>query len=188
MQVTGKSDFFVHQDEDKLIIKNFDASFQGPGMMELHGVPFDKVKEAPQADYGTAPITMREGGVYVLRTFDGKHYAKMEVSSLFDGISTGEAVSLSLPSRCHITQPPPKDGVLPSVAVLDLDTSGNVPDGVSRALSDLTRSVVQETGRYILVDRDSIIQILGEQAVHAIGCAVGAKGVDRGRGHVDQFQ
>ena len=163
VQVTGKSDFFVHQDEDKLIIKNFDASFQGPGMMELHGVPFDKVKEAPQADYGTTPITMREGGVYVLRTYDGKHYAKMEVTGLFDGISTGEAVSLSLPSRCHIAKPLPKDGVLPSVAVLDLDTSGNVPDGVARALSDLTRSVVQETGRYILVDRDSIIHILGEQ-------------------------
>ena len=163
VQVTGKSDFFVHQDEDKLIIKNFDARFQGPGMMELHGVPFDKVKQAPQADYGTMPITLREGGVYVLRTYDGKHYAKMEVTGLFDGISTGEAVSLSLPSRCHIVQPLPKDGVLPSVAVLDLDTSGNVPDGVARALSDLTRSVVQETGRYILVDRDSIIHILGEQ-------------------------
>jgi len=66
-------------------------------------------------------------------------------------------------SPCDVTDlpRPSKDSV--SLAVIDLRVDEGLSAGVGRALADLCRGVVQDSGQYILLDRESIVDILGEE-------------------------
>ncbi len=163
LQVGANSDFSIRQDKDKVILRNFDQRYQGPGIIQLHGISFDRVTEAPKAVYPASQKAMHKGDVFVLRTYDGKHYAKMEVLQIIDGLSAGQTESLSLTSICKFPSPLPSDGPRASIAVLDLDAGDNVSNDIVQAVSDLVRNVIQDTGRYLVVERDSIIEILGEE-------------------------
>jgi len=82
-QVRGKSDFLVYQKEDTLLIRNFDVRRNGPAILEIDG-SFDDLIEAPDFDYNSIAQTLKQGKVYVFRTYDGEKYAKMEVLEIID--------------------------------------------------------------------------------------------------------
>ena len=82
-QVRGKSDFYVHQKEDTLLIRNIDVRRNGPAFIEIDG-SFDDLIEAPDFGYNRIVLTLKQGKVYVFRTYDGEKYAKMEVLEIID--------------------------------------------------------------------------------------------------------
>ena len=82
-QVRGKSDFYVHQKEDTLLIRNTDVRRNGPAFIEVDG-SFDNLIEAPDFGYNRIALTLKQGKVYVFRTYDGEKYAKMEVLEIID--------------------------------------------------------------------------------------------------------
>ncbi len=84
-KVYGKSDLFVHQTGNSLIMRNTDVRGKnGPGILETDKI-FDDIAEAPDSGYDDRPkYTLQAGNVYVIRCYDGQHYAKMEVLEIID--------------------------------------------------------------------------------------------------------
>ena len=82
-QVRGESDFFIYQKEDSILIKNFDVRMDGPAFLEIDS-SFDELIEVPDFDYNGLTLTLKQGKVYVFRTYDGEKYAKMEVLEIID--------------------------------------------------------------------------------------------------------
>lgn len=66
------------------------------------------------------------------------------------------------PTPCDLSDLPPPDERLP-VAVLDFQAGEKMGADVGRALADLGRDAIQESGRFVLVDRERIAEILGER-------------------------
>jgi hypothetical protein len=83
-QVQGHSDFLIAQEGKQLIIRNFDVGSDGPDFQEMKGVAFDALTEAPLDGYSRQKNILKKGSVFVFRTYDGKHYAKMEVLEIKD--------------------------------------------------------------------------------------------------------
>jgi hypothetical protein len=83
-QVQGQSDFLIAQEGKQLIIRNFDVGSDGPDFQEMKGVAFDALMEAPMDGYSRQNNILKKGSVFVFRTYDGKHYAKMEVLEIKD--------------------------------------------------------------------------------------------------------
>jgi hypothetical protein len=65
---------------------------------------------------------------------------------------------------CDLSDLPPvaADERLP-LAVLDFRIGENMEGDVGRALADLCRGAVQDSGRFVLVDRERIADVLGER-------------------------
>ncbi|MBI1826590.1 MAG: hypothetical protein HY287_16430 [Planctomycetes bacterium] len=81
-EVDKESDFMIYQKEDKLRIHNFDVRGpDGPGIIELKSSSLDSVKEAPSLGYKANDFLFQPGRVYLIRCYDGAHYAKIEVLS-----------------------------------------------------------------------------------------------------------
>ena len=78
-QVQGESDFLIYQNGKQLVIHNFDVGPDGPDFQEMKGVAFNALMEAPLDGYSQQNNILKKGSVFVFRTYDGKHYAKMEV-------------------------------------------------------------------------------------------------------------
>ncbi|MCA9252295.1 MAG: hypothetical protein KDA54_14310 [Phycisphaerales bacterium] len=55
------------------------------GIIRLRDIPFDDVAQAPEVSYQPKMVPLADGDVYVFRTTDGKHFAKMEVLRLLVG-------------------------------------------------------------------------------------------------------
>jgi hypothetical protein len=70
----------------------------------------------------------------------------------------------STPAPCDLSDlpNPPPDG-RPPLAVLDFQVGQSMEADVGRALADLCRDAIQESGRFSLVDRERIADILGER-------------------------
>lgn len=83
-QVQGQSDFLIFQEGKQLIIRNFDVGSDGPDFQEMKDVTFDALTEAPLDGYSRQNNILKKGSVFVFRTYDGKHYAKMEVLEIKD--------------------------------------------------------------------------------------------------------
>jgi len=159
----GEGDFGIVQTEDQLVLSCFGPAQDSPGVLQLARTCFDDITEAPQDGYATGRIPLKTGDVFILRCSDGKHYAKMEVLAILDGIAPGEVAAMLMRSECILPGWTPDDKHLTSLAVIDFDTGKGVAPGTGRALSDLARGVVADTGRFLLLERDSIIHVLGEE-------------------------
>lgn len=83
-QVRGKSDFMLIQKDDKLYIRNFDACQTGHGIIDLEKADYESIIEIPPDSYFTRdPEPMMEPGkVILIKTYDGKGYAKLLVESV----------------------------------------------------------------------------------------------------------
>jgi len=82
-QVCGESDFLIYQKEGSLIVRNFDVGPGRPVINEIHK-PFVDITEVPNLNNDRQPYILEAGKVYVLRCYDGEHYAKMEVLEVTD--------------------------------------------------------------------------------------------------------
>lgn len=191
---SGKADIAVRQENG---IPTFWCSHQGkngPGILKLDGVSFADIKVAPNTAYDCDWQPIEVGSTYIVQSYDGTHFAKIEVllvttdrterdRLLVSGTGNGNSpkpAGSSSPanppatpqqSGSHAkpgTTPPDgqsttKGKVPVSVAVLDFDTRGPIDEGIAMAVSDMCRNVMQQEGRFIMVDRTSMVDILGEQ-------------------------
>ncbi len=86
-QVHGKSDFYVYQQENRLVLINTDARGDGgvgPAIFQT-GIAFEDVNEVPDFEGRTQwSHNLQTGDVYILRCYDGEHYAKMEITEIID--------------------------------------------------------------------------------------------------------
>lgn len=79
-QVSGHSDFFVTQVEEKLVFRHFDVfGTKMPASVRIKDTRLDELSEAPETGYKRNDTPLRPGDLYVFRCYDGKHYAMMEV-------------------------------------------------------------------------------------------------------------
>ncbi|MFQ5591410.1 MAG: hypothetical protein ACE5HE_09630 [Phycisphaerae bacterium] len=81
----GRSDFMIRQKEDQLVLYHFDVSGpKSPRSIAVTDTPFNDIVSAPKSGYVRGESTLKPGGVYVFRCYDGQHYAKMEVLDITD--------------------------------------------------------------------------------------------------------
>lgn len=79
VNVSAHSDFFIQQKEDKVIIRNFDISRNGPAFYQSD-IPFQELDSIPDnAIFSRTDHILEAGKTFVFKTYDGKHYAKMWV-------------------------------------------------------------------------------------------------------------
>lgn len=72
--------------------------------------------------------------------------------------------NLQLPPDCNPTELSPlPEGQRPTLAVIDMDAGARLAPDSSRAMADLCRAVVHDSGQYELIDREHVVDILGEQ-------------------------
>jgi len=72
--------------------------------------------------------------------------------------------NLQLPADCNPTElSPVPEGQRPTLAVIDMDAGVRLPPDSGRAMADLCRAVVHDSGQYALIDREHVVDILGEQ-------------------------
>ena len=78
------SDFMIIQRDDKLFLRNFDVCQSGHGIIELKKESYSSVnKVSPDSQFTTRLKPMMEPGkVIIIKTYDGKGYAKLLVESV----------------------------------------------------------------------------------------------------------
>jgi hypothetical protein len=70
----------------------------------------------------------------------------------------------SLPAPCDLSDlPDPQPEAHPPLAVLDFQVGESMETDVGRALADLCRDAIQDSERFALVDRERIVDLLGER-------------------------
>lgn len=84
VRVNRHSDFLIYQRNDHLFMRNFDQGKGNPGIVELPGATFDEVREIPEVEFATRHHVLREGYVYLFRSYNGDYYAKMQVLEIID--------------------------------------------------------------------------------------------------------
>jgi hypothetical protein len=166
--VDTRSDFFVSQYNDKLKIQNTDSRSgpEPPGILRVEAQSFEELTQPPAGDYRDSHnrrLTLEPGAVFVLRCFDGERYAKMAVLAVGDSGEQFAQRTVAARLGCDLAATaagPGRD--VPSVAVLDFDAEDALR-AEADALSDLCRKQIQETERFILVDRNTIRLVLREE-------------------------
>lgn len=99
-RVNAKSDFLINQIKDSLTINNTDDTYKGPGIVKLSGVKFHEVETVPNLEFSSKKILAFErGDLFLLRCFDGKRYAKLEVLDIFAGDVPPEAMRRLIKNR-----------------------------------------------------------------------------------------
>ncbi|MDP8207575.1 MAG: PEGA domain-containing protein [Candidatus Electryonea clarkiae] len=68
-----------------------------------------------------------------------------------------------------------------NVAVLDLEISGGIPEIYQKTLSDRLRLELLNTGRFIVIERNAMEEILSEQGLQMSGCTSDECAVEVGR-------
>ncbi len=162
-QVQGKSDFCVYQKEDKLQLYQCDGGRDEAEHLLVKNAIFDDLVSAPTGKYGGGRSVLSEGDLYVFQCWGGTSYGKMEVVALLDdGRTDAEALGMIMATPCALPFQR-NDCLIASLAIVDLDGGDDISSGETQALTDLVRDLVQRTGRYTVVDRDSMMHILGEE-------------------------
>ena len=134
-----------------------------PGFLQMDGRGFDDLREAPSQGYSGVEKELTPGAVVACKTYDGQHYGKIEVFRVDDGPSTDAEEPPRTVQRCALSDIPVAPSGSASLAVIDIDHDEHVAQGTVRACADLCRGVVNDTARFIIVERQSMIHILGEQ-------------------------
>jgi hypothetical protein len=81
-----------------------------------------------------------------------------------DGNQSKPSRPTSTAAPCDLSDlPNPPPDQRPPLAVLDFQVGESMEADVGRALADLCRDAIQESGRFLLVDRERIADILGER-------------------------
>ena len=163
-QVNGRSDFCVRQIEDKLFMEHFDASptSNQPASLPCSGRTFDEVTEAPQAIYNRLRKPLQVGDVYALRCHDGEHYAKLEVIDVFLEGEPPQTQSEPATLSCMLPEPADAADIGISFAVIDLEADETYRP-LADTISDMCRAAIQQTPHLLLVDRKSMVHVLGEE-------------------------
>ena len=92
--------FFINQIKDSLTVNNTDDTYKGPGIAKLSGVKFQEVETVPNLEFSSRKILAFErGDLFLLRCYDGKHYAKLEVLDIFAGDVPAEAMRRLIKGR-----------------------------------------------------------------------------------------
>jgi TolB-like protein len=163
-EVTEKSDLFIRQDRSRLLLDAFDArNPDQPGFIQMDGGGFDDLREAPLSGYSGVEKEIIPGAVFACKTYDGQHYGKLEVLRVDGGPSAEAEEPPRSVQRCVLSDIPVAPSGSASLAVIDFDHDDHVAQGTARACADLCRGVVNDSGRFIVVERQSMIHILGEQ-------------------------
>lgn len=99
-RVNARSDFLILQKAGTLQIVNTDQSGpNGPGIVRVPGMKFDELKLVPKVAFSQQPQPLERGDLFLLRCFDGKHYAKMEILDVFTGDTPAEAMRRLMKGR-----------------------------------------------------------------------------------------
>ncbi len=169
-QVGRESDFGVRQRDAHLVISNFDSrgGDDRPGIMRTSARGYEQLSQPPVGDYNdTRDLKLDRGAAFVFRCFDGQHFAKMEVLDVAEADEPFAQRTVAARVGCDLNAAPDAPGLnLPSIAVLDFDAEDALR-AEADALSDLCRKQVQETQRFILVDRNTIRLVLREEDLAA---------------------
>jgi hypothetical protein len=81
--VQGRSDFSIKQVGHELVLWHFDVNTgDRPEAILLKSGTFDNVFEAPDGGYRRKQWTLREGDLFVIKCFDGKHYGMLYIISV----------------------------------------------------------------------------------------------------------
>lgn len=81
--VNGRSDFFVYQINDQLLIYNFDRNGdRNLGIARLNELTFDQVTQVPEVRFSTKRLTLNSGDFLLLKCYNPSQFAKMEVISM----------------------------------------------------------------------------------------------------------
>ena len=82
-------DFHLQQQDAELLIVG-SAGSRGTGMIRLSNIEFDEVLQAPNVSYERGSFPLSEGDVFIFKTTDGEHYAKLEVIEVVAGVAAKE--------------------------------------------------------------------------------------------------
>ena len=163
-EVSRKSDMYIRQERSRLLLDAFDQrNPDQPGFIQMDGVGFDELREAPATGYSGVEKELTPGAVFACKSYDGQHYGKLVVLRVDGGPSAEAAEPPQTVQRCVLADIPVAANGPASLAVIDFDHDERVAAGTARACADLTRGVVGDTGRFVVVERQSMIHILGEQ-------------------------
>ena len=95
----------------------------------------------------------------------------------------GKAAPRRQTAGCDLSElPTVKASEREPLAVLDFQIGADMEDDISRALADLCRNAIQDSGRFVLVDRERIADVLGERDfAAAVACENAACYVEYGK-------
>ncbi len=156
--------------DDSFLYVNFWPTAQTRG--EMFGIYFSGLGDTKvRIDGSPIDITNETSPIIIRRTI-AKFFDRLDqkVAGL---ASRREATPSSRGERfvsdCRLTELPDRRGQeMESVAVIDFQSASSLADDTSRGLADLCRAAIQESGRYILVDRHLMLEILGEEDFAAV--------------------
>lgn len=161
----SENDFEVVQHNQALRIAVPTTLPHGPGILKITGASYDEITNAPTGDYGREPFVMEPGAVFLLRSLDGEHYAKIEILRVVIGDPSEEVIDMSLSTKCRILAPAREDKIL--LAIRDFDGGNVVTQDEAAALTDLFCSTVYDTDACVLIDVESIANHV-MQNIHAV--------------------
>lgn len=76
---SGLAHFFLQYNAGEIFKDAPQDQTARSGIVELPGTTFDRLKECPETGYRYHRVSAKRGGVYCVRTRDGRHFAKLVV-------------------------------------------------------------------------------------------------------------
>lgn len=86
---SGMPDFRARQDKDKILIES-SSGRTGTGVIRLSDIRFGEVMQAPDVNYERGPFALKDGDIFIFKTVDGEHFAKLEVIEIVAGSDAKE--------------------------------------------------------------------------------------------------
>ncbi len=171
VQVQEKRDFLLFQKKDQIFLRLFDTGKNHAEFMKIKATAYDELLLAPERGYETRQLTVYEGDVYVFKCQGNAGYAKLEVSAILTGERNSvDALNTLTATRCNLPLLN-ENYQRPVLAFIDLDKDKDVSEGEAKALTDLACDWFRRIDRYTILDRESMIHILGEEDfIRATGC------------------
>lgn len=87
-------DFTIRQDNNQIVFFFSHQQSAGPGLVYLKDSGSEEITQVPNTGFTRPRITIKKGDVYVLKTFDGNHFAKLEIMDIVDGEAESHAALL----------------------------------------------------------------------------------------------
>lgn len=77
-----RPDVGVYQKGTELILRCSHIGSDGPGFIQLEDIGLDEILQAPKAEYKHPRTPLKEGDAFICKTYDGKHFAKLQVLAI----------------------------------------------------------------------------------------------------------